>query len=68
MLGTLTQQFNQPSEHQDSDHREVEADHTWGPWRFLTRLHCYDSFFGDHFLVDAELSYTFLKLPFMRAA
>ena len=56
------------------------ADHTWGPWRFLTRLHYYDGFFEDHvgsnlpitagdrFLVDAELSYTFLKLPFMQAA
>ena len=56
------------------------ADHTWGPWRFLTRLHYYDGFFEDHvgsnlpitsgdrFLVDAELSYTFLNLPFMQAA
>ncbi len=56
------------------------ADHTWGPWRFLTRLHYYDGFFEDHvgsnlpitsgdrFLVDAELSYTFLDLPFMQAA
>ena len=56
------------------------ADHTWGAWRFLTRLHYYDGFFEDHvgsnlpltagerFLVDAELSYTFLNLPFMQAA
>ena len=56
------------------------ADHTWGPWRFLTRLHYYDGFFEDHvgsnlpitvgdrFLMDAELSYTFLNLPFMSAA
>ena len=56
------------------------TDHTWGPWRFLTRLHYYDGFFEDHvgsnlpitsgdrFLVDAELSYTFLNLPFMQAA
>ena len=56
------------------------ADHTWGPWRFLTRLHYYDGFFEDHvgsnlpitvgdrFLMDAELSYTFLNLPFMQAA
>ena len=56
------------------------ADHTWGAWRFLTRLHYYDGFFEDHvgsnlpltagerFLMDAELSYTFLNLPFMQAA
>ncbi len=56
------------------------ADHTWGPWRFLTRLHYYDGFFEDHvgsnlpitagdrFLMDAELSYTFFNLPFMQAA
>ncbi len=24
------------------------ADHTWGPWRFLTRLHFYDEFFEPH--------------------
>ncbi len=56
------------------------ADHSWGAWRFLTRLHYYDGFFEDHvgsnlpltagdrFLLDAELSYTFLNLPFMAAA
>ncbi len=25
----------------------LTADHTWGPWRFLTRLHYYDGFFED---------------------
>ena len=24
------------------------ADHTWGPWRFLTRLHFYDEFYETH--------------------
>ena len=55
------------------------ADHRYGPWRFLTRLYYYDGFFQDHagsnlpitagdrFLMDAELSYTFLNLPFMQA-
>ena len=56
------------------------ADHVWGPWRFLTRVHYYDSFFEDHvgsnlpltagerWLTDMELSYTFRNLPFMGAA
>ena len=56
------------------------ADHTWGPWRFLTRLHWYDGFFEDHvgsnlpiragerLLTDMELSYTLTNLPFMESA
>ena len=55
-------------------------DHSYGPWRFLTRLHFYDSFLdyptdssysfrGDErFLVDMEASYTFLNLPYIAAA
>ncbi len=62
------------------------ADHTWGPWRLLTRLHFYDEFFephldsanpdgsptfpidaGERWLVDMELSYTLMNLPFVRA-
>ncbi len=59
----------------------LTSDHTWGPWRFLTRLHFYDGFYTAHldsedlpietserWLMDAELSYTFLNLPFMVAA
>ena len=59
----------------------LTADHNWGPWRFLSRLYYYDRFrdyptddstagfnAGDRFLVDMELSYTFLNLPFMEAA
>ena len=56
------------------------ADHNWGPWRFLSRLYYYDDFrdyptdgsfglnAGERLLVDMELSYTFLNLPFMEAA
>ena len=58
----------------------LTADHNWGPWRFLSRLYYYDRFrdyptdssfgfdAGERFLVDVELSYTFLNLPFMEAA
>ncbi len=58
----------------------LTADHNWGPWRFLSRLYYYDTFrdyptdgsFGfnasERLLVDMELSYTFLNLPFMEAA
>ncbi len=58
----------------------LTADHTWGPWRFLTRVHYYDSFFediveagltsinGERWLTDMELSYTFRDLPFMQMA
>ena len=58
----------------------LTADHTWGPWRFLTRMHYYDSFFediveagltsinGERWLTDMELSYTFRDLPFMQMA
>ena len=59
----------------------LTADHNWGPWRFLSRLYFYDDFrdyptddstagfnAGERFLVDLELSYTFLNLPFMEAA
>ena len=58
----------------------LTADHTWGPWRFLTRLHYYDPFFediveagltsinGERWLTDMELSYTFRDLPFMQMA
>ena len=58
----------------------LTADHTWGPWRFLTRVHYYDSFFedileadltsinGERWLTDMELSYTFRNLPFMQMA
>ena len=65
----------------------LTADHRYGPWRFLTRLHFYDSFFeahitdtdangnptmpidaGERWLVDAELSYTFMNLPVMESA
>ena len=59
----------------------LTADHNWGPWRFLSRLYYYDRFrdyptddstagfnAGERFLVDVELSYTFLNLPFMDAA
>ncbi len=50
----------------------LTADHKWGPWRFLSRLHYYDGFVDIFFpgftppinasarwLVDAEASYTF---------
>ena len=60
----------------------LTADHTWGPWRLLVRQHYFDGFWDDQlntglalasksserWLTDAELSYTFLNLPFMRAA
>ena len=58
----------------------LTADHTWGPWRFLTRMHYYDPFFediveagltsinGERWLTDMELSYTFRDLPFMQMA
>ncbi len=58
----------------------LTADHNWGPWRFLSRLYYYDTFrdyptdgnfgfnAGERLLVDMELSYTFLNLPFMEAA
>ena len=58
----------------------LTAAHTWGPWRFLTRLHYYDGFFediveagltsinGERWLTDMELSYTFRNLPFMQMA
>ncbi len=58
----------------------LTADHTWGPWRFLTRLHYYDPFFediveagltsinGERWLTDMELSYTFSNLPLMQMA
>ena len=51
----------------------LTADHTWGPWRLLARLHYYDDFTERHqnidaqpiyaharALVDLEASYTFL--------
>ena len=58
----------------------LSADHTWGPWRFLTRVHYYDAFFEDiveagltsinheRWLADVELSYTLTGLPFLTAA
>ena len=59
----------------------LTADHTWGPWRFLSRLYFYDDFrdyptddstagfnAGERWLVDLELSYTLLNLPFIQAA
>ena len=58
----------------------LTADHNWGPWRFLSRLYYYDDFrdyptdgsfgfnAGERLLVDMELSYTLLNLPFMEAA
>ena len=58
----------------------LTADHNWGPWRFLSRLYYYDRFrdyptdssfgfnAGERFLMDMELSYTLLNLPFMEAA
>ena len=57
----------------------LSADHTWGPWRFLTRVHYYDVFFEDiveagltsinheRWLTDVELSYTLTGLPFLTA-
>ena len=54
----------------------LTSDHTYGPWRLLTRMHFYDGFYaaylrdlpiqaGERWLMDAELSYTFLNLPVM---
>ena len=54
----------------------LTSDHTYGPWRFLTRLHFYDGFYaaylrdlpiesGERWLIDAELSYRFINLPVM---
>ena len=54
----------------------LTSDHTYGPWRLLTRLHFYDGFYaaylrdlpiqaGERWLMDAELSYTFMNLPVM---
>ena len=58
----------------------LTADHTWGPWRLLSRVYFYDSFYeahlqelslpinaGERWLVDLELSYTFRHLPLMQA-
>ncbi len=58
----------------------LTADHTSGPWRFLTRVHFYDEFFEAHantntrfltagarWLMDVEASYTLLTLPFTQA-
>ena len=58
----------------------LTADHVFGPWRFLTRVHFYDEFFeahantdtrfltaGERWLVDVEASYTLLTLPFTQA-
>ena len=33
------------------------ADHTWGPWRFLTRLHYYDDFTERHQDIDTQPIY-----------
>ena len=57
----------------------LTSDHSYGPWRLLTRLHFYDGFYaaylrdlpieaGERWLVDAELSYTLTNLPFMGVA
>ncbi len=56
------------------------ADHSWGAWRFLARLHFYDDFFeahgnsasrpilaGERWLTDVEASYTFQSLPYLEA-
>jgi len=58
----------------------LTADHTYGPWRFLTRVYFYDEFFeahantetrfltaGERWLMDLEASYTLLTLPFTQA-
>ena len=58
----------------------LTADHTWGLWRFLTRLHFYDDFHdfhvfdknypinaGERWLMDVEASYTLLNIPYMQA-
>ena len=59
----------------------LTADHTWGPWRLLSRLHYYDDFTERHqnidsqpiyaharALVDLEASYTFFDLGVTLAA
>ncbi len=58
----------------------LTADHSWGPWRLLARLHFYDDFHqyhvedrnlpitaGERWLMDLEASRTFLNIPAMRA-
>ena len=58
----------------------LTADHTWGLWRFLTRLHFFDDFHdfhvneeafsinaGERWLLDVEVSRTLLNVPFMQA-
>ena len=58
----------------------LTADHTWGLWRFLTRLHFFDDFHdfhvneeafsinaGERWLMDVEVSRTLLNVPFMQA-
>ena len=58
----------------------LTADHAYGPWRLLTRLHFFDDFHtyqsdveawsfhaGERWLMDVEASYTFLNVPFMQA-
>ena len=58
----------------------LTADHSYGPWRLLTRLHFFDDFrsypadvqswgfrSGERWLMDIEASYTFLNVPFMQA-
>ena len=58
----------------------LTADHSYGPWRLLTRLHFFDGFrsfpadvepwgfrSGERWLMDIEASYTFLNVPFMQA-
>ncbi len=59
----------------------LTADHNYGPWRLLSRVYFYDRFrdyptddstagfnAGERFLMDLELSYTFLDLPLMGSA
>ena len=59
----------------------LTADHNYGPWRLLSRVYLYDRFrdyptddsqagfnAGERFLLDLELSYTFLNLPLMGSA
>ena len=58
----------------------LTADHSYGPWRLLTRLHFFDDFrsfpadqepwgfrSGERWLMDIEASYTFMNVPFMQA-
>ena len=57
----------------------LTADHNWGPWRLLSRLYYYDRFrdyptdgafgfnTGERWMMDVELSYTFLNLQFTEA-